>query len=190
MNRLIEACGEIDRFFRQKDIPYVIIGGMALQHWGQPRFTRDVDVTILVPPPQEEKTLKKILTVFTPRIPQALTFALKHRVCLLRSRNGCEIDLSLGVPGYEEEVMKRAVEHPWGANQNLRLCSAEDLIIHKAVAARPQDGADIESVIHRQGKKLDIIYIRYWLQQFSQLLEKKEILQTFEIFWEDFISKQ
>lgn len=41
---------EVHNFFSNEDIPYAIIGGIALQHWGEPRFTRDVDVTVLVPP--------------------------------------------------------------------------------------------------------------------------------------------
>jgi len=161
----------------------VLIGGIALQWWGEPRFTRDVDVTILVNPGEEEAVVKKVLNVFSPRISNALEFALKNRICLVRSKQGYEIDISLGIPGYEEEVMNRAVECKISEGHSVRICSAEDLIIHKAVAGRPQDLFDIKGIIMRQGNKLDAGYIRKWLKDFSDLLETKELLERFERPW-------
>jgi len=32
---------------------HALIGGLAVQFWGQPRFTRDVDMAVLVEPGQE-----------------------------------------------------------------------------------------------------------------------------------------
>lgn len=42
----------------------------------------------------------------------------------------------------------------------IRTCSAEDLIVPKAFAARPQDWIDVEKVIVRQGDRLDRDQIR------------------------------
>ncbi len=186
MNPQFNAIWEVHKFFTRQKIPYVFIGGIALQWWGEPRFTRDVDVTILVEPGKEEAVLKKIFSVFRPRIPDAFEFALKNRVCLVQSKQGYEIDISLGIPGYEEEIMNRAVECKLGKNKYVRICSAEDLIIHKAVAGRPQDLSDIESIIIRQGEKLNLKYIRKWLREFSKVLETDEILLRFERLWKRF----
>jgi len=131
MNLQFKAAGDIHRFFSEEGIPYVLIGGLALQMWGEPRFTRDVDVTILVKPDEEKIALKRILSAFPPRIPDALEFALKNRVCLVKSEDGCEIDISLGIPGYEEEVMRRAVWCKLGEGLEVKVCSAEDLIIKR-----------------------------------------------------------
>ena len=60
------------------------------------------------------------------------------------------------------------------------MCSAEDLIIHKAVAGRPQDVVDIETVVLRQGRRLDVGYIRRWLGEFSDLLANPDVLERFE----------
>jgi hypothetical protein len=181
---------EVHDFFSKEDIPYAIIGGIALQHWGEPRFTRDVDVTVLVPMGKEIEGLGKILSFFPARISDALGFALKHRVCLVKSSEDYEIDISLGIPGYEEEVIRRAVDYDLGGGHLIRICSAEDLIIHKAVAGRPQDLADIESIIIRQGKRLDVGYIRQWLGEFSRLLEIEEVTVRFERPWEKMMKKR
>ena len=66
----------------------------------------------------------------------------------------------------------------------VKLCSAEDLIIHKAVAGRPQDLHDIEGVVLRQGTRLDVSYIRSWLTEFADLLGDLEILVRFEQPWQ------
>jgi hypothetical protein len=44
--------------------PLWVIGGLAVQGWGEPRFTRDVDVTIIVNSGDEEKIVKKFSLFF------------------------------------------------------------------------------------------------------------------------------
>lgn len=187
MNLQFKAALELHDFFTNEGVPYAIIGGIALQYWGEPRFTRDVDVTILTNLDEEDAILNKILTVFSPRIFDALEFAFKNRVFLVQSKEGCEIDISLGIPGYEEVVIRRTVDCDLGKGYMVKICSPEDLIIHKAMAGRPQDLSDIQSIIIRQGNKLDVKYIRQWLKDFSQLLETKEILARFETPWKQLI---
>ncbi len=104
MNLQLEAAWQIHEFCMAHRVPYAIIGGLAVQYWGEPRFTRDVDVTILVPVGSEEKVLSKLLETFTARIADPLTFALENRVLLVRTEAGCDVDISLGIAGYEEEV--------------------------------------------------------------------------------------
>ena len=190
MNPQIKAIREVHKFFTREGIPYVFIGGIALQWWGEPRFTRDVDVTVLVNLGEEEKVIRKILSIFSSRISDAMGFALKNRICLVRSKDGYEIDISLGIPGYEEEVIKRTVGCKLEKGYTIKICSAEDLIIHKAVAGRPQDLGDIESIILRQGKKLDMDYIRIWLKEFSDILEMPEILERFERPWKQMMEEE
>ena len=63
-----------------RNIPYAIIGGIAVQRWGQPHLTRDLDLTLLLTPGREEATLREIIALFPARIEDAVAFALKHRV--------------------------------------------------------------------------------------------------------------
>ncbi len=43
---IYEAAWQVHRFLTLNKIPYAIIGGFAVQHWGVPRVTVDVDLTI------------------------------------------------------------------------------------------------------------------------------------------------
>jgi predicted nucleotidyltransferase len=83
-------------------------------------------------------------------------------------------------PGYEDELFRRAIDVELEPGKVIHVCSAEDLIIHKAIAGRPQDLADIDGVVLRQGKRLNTTCIRQWLKEFSDILAGSEILERFE----------
>lgn len=183
MSQRDAAAWEVHQFLQSIAIPYVIIGGMAVQFWGEPRFTQDVDLTVAAPLDDPVTFIEQVVAKFPPRIEDAVAFARRNRVILVRSSNGTPIDISLGLPGYEEEVMERAVEFELEPGQAVRICSPEDLIIHKAIAGRPQDVRDIEGIVYRQRRSLDASYIRQWLKAFSELLENPEIQSRFEAPW-------
>jgi hypothetical protein len=61
---------------------YCFIGGLALQRWGEPRETIDVDLTLLTGFGGEETFVRELLRHFEPRIAEADEFALAHRVLL------------------------------------------------------------------------------------------------------------
>jgi len=50
MNFLLEAAAEIADFLEREGVPYAILGGLAVQYWGEPRTTRDVDIIAMVQP--------------------------------------------------------------------------------------------------------------------------------------------
>ena len=183
MNRQFEAAWRLHGFLSARWIPYAIIGGIAVQRWGQPRLTRDVDLTILLPPGREEPLLQELVAAFPPRIDDAVAFALEHRVVPVEVPGGSEADLSLGLPGYEEEVIARALGYDLGGGREVRLCTAEDLLVHKALAGRPQDILDMEGVVARQGKALDVAYVRRWVHELARVAEDPEVASRFERVW-------
>jgi len=184
VNLQFETAWRLHQFLTDRKIPYIIIGGIAVQRWGQPRLTRDVDLTILVPAGREEAVLGEILKSFPGRVEDALQFALVHRVLPVGLPGGSEADITLGLPGYEEGVMARAVDYDLGDGRAVRLCSAEDLIIHKALAGRPQDVLDIEGIVARQGAALDAAYVRRWLDELARLSDDPEVTARFERIWD------
>lgn len=183
MNQQEAAAWEIHQLLKKMGTAYAIIGGMAVQFWGEPRLTQDVDMTVAVPVEDSEFFVREVLKIFKPRIENALDFAVQNRVLLIRASNGCPMDISLGLPGYEDEVMRRSIAYQVAPRKTIHICSAEDLIIHKAIASRPQDIRDIESVVYRQRDMLDEGYIRQWLKEFADILYRPEILGYFEYPW-------
>jgi len=91
--------------------------------------------------------------------------------------------LLVGIFDYERQAIERAVETDIEGVPT-RVCTAEDLVIHKVIADRAQDWIDIEGVLMRQRGKLDINYIRDWLTQFAEALEKPELLTRLNNLYE------
>ncbi len=176
---LIEAAVRVGTFLENENIPYFVIGGLAVQHWGEPRMTHDVDVTVLVDEAELASFVDKVLRAFRPRICDARTFALKHRVTLVEVDEGVPVDISLGIPGYEEEAIQRACWVEFSDLGRLRLVSPEDLIIHKCVAGRPRDMEDVQGVLLRQRLQLDLEIVRRWLAEFQPLVDTHDPLEVF-----------
>ena len=61
----------------------------------------------------------------------------------------------------------------------LRTCSAEDLVVLKLFALRPQDVIDVENVMIRQRGDLDWSYIETQLGPLAELKEEPEIMAVF-----------
>ena len=171
MNALFSAAVEIETFCAQRAWRFAIIGGLAVQRWGEPRQTRDVDVTVLTGLGGEEPFVDVLLGTFRARVPDARRFALQNRVVLLETGNGVPIDLSLAGLPFESRVIDRASAFQIAPGVHITTCSAEDLVVLKAFADRVQDWLDIEGIIVRQATALDRGQI---MMELRPLLELKE----------------
>jgi hypothetical protein len=176
----IAAAAEALAAFAAHSYRGCLIGGLALQRWGEPRFTQDADLTVLAPFGSETKVVDDLLRVFRPRVAEARTHALTYRVLMVKASNGVSLDISLAALPFEEEVLTRASSWRSVGDVSIITCSAEDLIIYKLVAGRPQDVVDIRGIVHRQGDRLDLARIRHWGAQFADLKEDPDLLRPFE----------
>ena len=154
MRDLFHLADEIQSLCQDRGWRFCFIGGIALQRWGEPRLTGDVDLTVLTGFGGEAGYVEELCRVFTGRIPDAAEFALRSRVLLLQSERGIPIDISLGALPFEERVVDRATFYRFLTDARLNTCSAEDLIVLKAFADRSRDWADIEGVLLRTGHQL------------------------------------
>ena len=180
MNPLFEAGDELERFLMERQWRFCIIGGVAIARWGEPRATRDVDITLFVGFGAEEPFVEQLLAHFQARVSDAAGFALTNRVLLLLAGNGTPVDIALGGLPFEESVVDRASPFEFAPGLFLTTCSAEDLVVLKAFADRPGDWADVEGVVVRHGDDLDWPYIVAQLEPLCELKEAPEILKRLE----------
>lgn len=181
MNELCKLALELQDFCEKQKWSFCIIGGFAVQHWGEPRYTKDVDITLLTGFGREEVYVDAFLACYEGRVSDAGRFALQNRVLLLRSALGIGIDIALGALPFEESAVRRAKKIEVEPGASLKLCTAEDLIVMKAFASRPIDWNDIRGILVRQGtRKLDWAYIRRELQPLCEAKEAPEILTRLE----------
>jgi hypothetical protein len=153
---------------------FCVIGGLAVIRWGEPRLTMDVDLMLLTGFGNEMRYAGPLLEKFEARVNEALKFALRRRVLLLRASNKKDVDISFGALPFEESIIKRATPFEFAPGVRLITCSAEDLFILKVFAGRGQDWQDAQSVAIRQ--KLDKRYIMKHLKPLFEVKETPELL--------------
>lgn len=158
----------------------VIIGGIAVGLLGKPRYTADVDAMFLlstqdIPQFLESARVENII----PRVQNVEEFARKTRVLLLKHiPTNTEIDISLGVLLFEEEMVERGSVKSF-ANLSARLPTPEDLIIMKAIAHRPKDLEDIRTIVDNN-PNLDIARIEKWVRDFAEVMETPDLWKQIE----------
>jgi predicted nucleotidyltransferase len=175
-DKLVAALRAAIDWLESRNYRFAVIGGIANQHWGTTRITHDVDFKVLVPELDYATIRDALRTDFPERgRPRAPLSPLVVDVMI----DETTVDFLLAIPGYDEQVVTRAVQceleglPAW-------LCTAEDLIIQKAVAGRGRDWQDIEGILIEQRGQLDLEYVEDWLTQFAELLERPEILTQYQ----------
>ncbi|MBX3175261.1 MAG: hypothetical protein KF709_12670 [Gemmatimonadaceae bacterium] len=180
MRSLLQAGARVQARLRARGWPFCFIGGVANFRWGTPRLTNDLDLTVLTGFGGEGPVIAGLLEDFEPRISDAAEFATRHRVALLRTPDGFAIDIALGAMPFEAATIERATDGELAEGAVLRTCSATDLVVHKAFAARPQDWADIEGVLLRQRGRLDWPQLWTDLTDLASLKGEPELLEELE----------
>jgi predicted nucleotidyltransferase len=165
----------LQRLLHEFDDRGVIIGGVAVGFLGKPRFTADVDAVFLlsiqdIPKFVELAGKENII----PRRKDAEEFARKSHVLLLKhAPTETDIDISLGILPFEEEMVERSDIKSF-ANLSVRLPTPEDLIIMKAIAHRPKDLEDIRTIADKY-PNLDVKRIEKWVKGFGEVLETPDL---------------
>ncbi len=175
MNPIFAAALEVEQACRAAGFRFCFIGGLAVQRWGEPRMTADVDLTLMTGFGTEEPFVDVLLQRFAGRIPDARAFALQHRTLLVATTNGVHADVSLGAMPFEERSVERATPFAISATESVTTCSAEDLVVHKAFAGRDKDWLDIRGIAARQGPGLDRTLVWAELDPLLELLDDASV---------------
>jgi hypothetical protein len=156
----------------------MVIGGLANTVWGRPRATYDADVKAILDGLSIAQFGDLVGQHFAFRVPDAVAFAQRAYVLLILLNDEVPADLVIGYVPYEDQAVARAIQVEI-EGITLPVCTAEDLIIHKAISEREQDWLDIEGVLARQRDKLDQPYIETWLVEFARDLGRPQILSRY-----------
>jgi hypothetical protein len=179
MQAQLETLAEVKEFLDRHGIKHLVIDGIANAVWGKPRATRDADFKILPGDRSIDEIVDLIGTQFKYRTSDPHAFAHRTYVLPVYTSNQIEADIALGLLPYEEQAVARSVltQHQ---GVSFLVCTAEDLIIQKAISEREKDWEDIAGVLKRQGKRLDQDYIRQWLTMFAEALDRPGLIERYD----------
>lgn len=187
MNKFEDALKDVQDFLKKQGVPYMIIGGIGNLVWGEPRLTVDIDITIHISHAKERDFIAKTGARFRILVDNPEDFAKKTKVLPIEITEGIKGDIIFAGLDYERMAIGRAVEVEISKNNRVRVCTAEDLIIHKALSEREKDWQDIEGILLRRGALLDKKYLDKWLHEFASALDKPGIQKRFEDLWKEIV---
>lgn len=171
-----ELLTSIARELKASRIPYMVIGGQAVLLYGEPRLTRDIDITVGIGADQYKSILAisrrlnlKVL------IDNPGDFVKKTMVLpLLDEKSGIRVDLIFSFSSYEKQAFTRtrSVTFTSADGIDVQFASLEDIVIHKVIAGRPRDVEDVKSII-LINPAFDKRYITAWLTEFDKGLDTR-----------------
>lgn len=156
LNRAVELL--IDRF-AELSIRYALVGGLATTLRGRPRLTQDADFVLDIP----QITLPKLLdglvesgfsldrtTVIREYVQQGITAFYFGSV---------RIDWLKPVLPLYARALADATALTWNPSHQVRVATAEGLVLTKLLAFRPQDQGDIKTLLiaNKDDINLDLI---------------------------------
>jgi len=175
-----EILAKLSLALDERSIPYMIIGGQAVLLYGEPRLTRDIDVTLgtgvdVLPKIIEiskKLNLKLLPSDIVKFVEQTMVLPTKDEA------TGIRIDFIFSFTPYERQAIKRA-KKIFVKEVAVKFASPEDVIIHKIFAGRARDLDDVCSILLKN-PSINISYIEKWLAEFDKSLPDKEFLKKFK----------
>lgn len=161
----------ISQALDSSSIPYMIIGGQAVLLYGEPRLTKDIDITLGVGT-DSFKEIEKIVSKLRLKILTKDIENFVKRTMVLPTtdeKSGIRIDFVFSFSPYEKHAITR-VRKIMFDKVGVKFASLEDVVIHKIVAGRPRDIEDVKSILLKN-PAYDKAYIAKWLKEFDSSLD-------------------
>ncbi|MBU1076877.1 MAG: nucleotidyltransferase [Spirochaetes bacterium] len=173
---LISTTGKI---LDKNNIPYMIIGGQAVLLYGEPRMTKDIDITLGADTEKLPHLLDIIKKIPLKPLPEN-TMAFVHKTMVLpalHNKTGIRVDFIFSFSPYEREAIKHGKKVKLNG-VNINFASVEDVIIHKIIADRERDREDIRTIVLKN-PDINKNYIIKWLREFDKPFPEKHFIDKF-----------
>jgi len=158
---------------KKNSIPYMVIGGQAVLLYGEPRLTKDIDITLGVGVRDLNKLKETISSLGLKILVERDEEFVERNMVLptLDEKSGIRVDFIFSFSPYERQAIERAKDIKLGRSM-VRFASLEDVVIHKVIAGRARDLEDIQSILLKN-QKYDSDYIEKWLKEFDKSLTEQ-----------------
>jgi len=168
-----EEIKRICKALNENEIPYMIVGGQAVLLYGEPRLTRDIDITLGIDIDRLDDVLNIVKKLKLKILSEDVENFVKQTMVLpVLGTRGIRIDMIFSFTEYERNAIQRA-KKILADEIEISYASPEDVIIQKIFAGRERDIEDAKIIIAKQ--KVDDAYIMHWLKEFGKVLDKNFI---------------
>ena len=151
----------------------MVIGGQAVLLYGEPRLTKDIDITLGVGVDRLGDMTVIVGQLNLKHLTENVDEFVKETMVLpvIDEKSGIRIDFIFSFSPYERQAIERARKIVIGRTK-IKFASLEDVVIHKMIAGRPRDIEDVQSILLKN-PGYDFQYIEKWLSEFDCALDKK-----------------
>ena len=174
-----QALVALARLARRERIRWYVFGAEAVNLYGFPRRTADLDVTIDLAecdPMDFVAALRK--AGFLPRFPDEEFIRATRVIPVVHRATGLPVDLVLAGPGLEQLFLDRAHRQRI-AGADVPVIAPEHLVITKLLAARPKDLEDVRELLALRRDTLDDAHIAELLVEIEQALGRSDLLSLY-----------
>lgn len=171
---------EMVAFLEARRIEYMIMGGIAVRFWGIPRPTFDLDFTLSLNAAgipelgaDFEANGYSVPQIHAKGFLDQLAGMRKFAVARFVDGREVRVDLFLVTTAYQRDAFGRRLRRKINGGEAWFI-APEDLILHKLIAGRDRDLADISDVLW-MNPAVDQDYLRKWAAQLgvTEALERK-----------------
>lgn len=162
---LTDLLVQVSDAFQAHRLRFLVIGGMAVAAWVEPRLTRDIDIVVLARK-RDTQRLKRALLECGARV-TALEMRLLFEKRFIRLKAGQErLDVHVVSSALDQAALARALTGHY-RGRAIEVASPEDLILYKLLAWRPHDQVDVGRLLH-EVRDLNLAYIESMLDGLSR----------------------
>ena len=158
----------------------ICLSGQAVLLYGEPRLTRDIDITLGVDVDKLKNIISLAGDLALKILPENIETFVRETMVLpvVQEETGIRVDFIFSFSPYERQAIDKARKVRI-LDQDVNFAAPEDVIIHKIVAGRPRDIEDVRGILLKM-PEIDLAYIRQWLNDFSDALDDDEIKKRLE----------
>jgi predicted nucleotidyltransferase len=168
-----QLLNKIAKELDEHKIPYMVIGGQAVLLYGEPRLTKDIDITLDMGIEGYPKVKKVIENLFFKILVDNPEDFLKKTMVLptIEEKSGIRIDFIFSFTPYEKQAIGNAIDVKIN-DKMVKFASLEDVVIHKIIAGRARDIEDVKTILLKN-PDYNSKYIYKWLDEFDKSLNEK-----------------
>lgn len=175
-NPLVQSLKELCLFLDESAIEYMLVGGLAVGIWAEPRATVDIDFLVSISLSDFDNLRQ--------RLAESNRFVFIHdkpmvfgKVSFLRATLKSNIDVSVDFIFADDAFKNEALKRKEAVQLNgfsVKITSPEDMIILKLLSGREQDRLDAEKILEIQKGNLDMDYLQTWSEKLGIKIVKGE----------------
>lgn len=172
---------DLARVLGSLGLRWYLFGAQAAVHYGNPRLSADVDVTIDLGAVAIRELVARLGGAgIEPRIPFDEPFVSRTRVLpMVHRATGMGVDVVLAGPGPEELFLTRARPAIF-EGVPIRVAAPGDLLVMKVLAGRAKDIEDVVGVLRAAPSGLDVDDVRRMLAELESILGQSDLVPPFE----------